>query len=96
MTEQNQQEPFRVRVEHLRIKPNVSAGMNFLRLAALAYLLRGTTEEPEPPIEVVEDGTGGWRVEDGRHRFFAAVVAGRPDVLCVVRQPAALSGTNPA
>jgi hypothetical protein len=76
--------PVRIRVEHLRIKANVTAGMNYLRIGALAYQLRGTTEEPEPPIEVVPDGDG-WRIDDGRHRYFAAVIAGRPDVLCIVR-----------
>jgi hypothetical protein len=79
--------PFRVRVEHLRLPANVSAGMNFLRLAALAYRLRGTTDEVEGPIHVRQEDDGGYRVVDGRHRFLAAVIAGRPDVLCAMDAP---------
>lgn len=73
---------FRVRVEDLRLPANVTAGMNALRLCSLAYRMRGTTDEIEGPITVRRDGDG-WRVVDGRHRFLGAVIAGRPDVLCV-------------
>lgn len=74
--------PFRIRVERLRIRPNVSAGMDVLVLMSLAAMMRKTTEDP-PPIRVSELNGGNWRVEDGRHRFFGAVIAGRPDVLAV-------------
>jgi hypothetical protein len=77
--------PFRVRVEDLRLPANVAAGMNALRLCALAYRLRATTDEPEGPIEVTREADGTWRIHDGRHRYIAAVIAGRPDVLCVER-----------
>lgn len=76
---------FRVRVEDVRLPPNVTAGMNALRLMALAYRMRGTTSEVEGPITVRPEA-GGWRVVDGRHRFLAAVIAGRPDVLAVTEQ----------
>jgi hypothetical protein len=59
--------------------------MNALRLCALAYRLRATTDEPEGPIEVTREADGTWRIHDGRHRYIAAVIAGRPDVLCVER-----------
>jgi hypothetical protein len=72
---------FRVRVEDLRLGPNVSAGMNPLVLMSLTFRLRTTTDDPEPVV-VRPHPQGGLLVVDGRHRFLAAVVAGRPDVLC--------------
>lgn len=72
----------RVRIEDLRFGPNPPAGMNLLVLASLAYMLRSTTEDPEP-VEVTWEPGLGWRVHDGRHRALAAMLAGRPDVLCV-------------
>jgi hypothetical protein len=74
-------EPFRVRVEQLRLGANPPAGMNVLVLMSLAYMLRSTAEDPEP-VQVTRDGDG-WRVHDGRHRAVAALIAGRPDVLSV-------------
>jgi hypothetical protein len=71
---------FRVRVEDILLKPNIPAGCNPLVLMSLAHLLRSTDQDPDP-VKVRRDG-GRWRVSDGRHRFLAAVVAGRPDVLC--------------
>jgi len=72
---------FRVRVEDLRLKPNVPCGMDFGVIGGLLKMLRTTCEDP-PPILVERDGDG-WRVLDGRHRYFGAVIAGRPDVLAV-------------
>lgn len=82
---------FRVPAGHLVLRA-VAKGMDIARVAELVPVLRDTTMDWEPvvvswvgwtwdsrnagPFEV-------WRIEDGRHRYFAAVVAGRPDVLCV-------------
>lgn len=74
--------PFRARIEDVRLPANVPAGCNYLVLGSLAYMLRATTEDPEP-VEVELEADGSWRVCDGRHRYLAAVIAGRPDVLCV-------------
>lgn len=71
----------RVRIEDLRFGANPPAGMNVLVLMSLAYLLKSTTEDPEPVIVEAEDN--GFRISDGRHRAVAALIAGRPDVLCV-------------
>ena len=71
---------FRVPIEDVRLPRNVAAGVNFLVLASLAHLLRATTEDP-PPILVQPLENATYRVSDGRTRFLAAVVAGRPDVL---------------
>jgi hypothetical protein len=74
--------PFRVPVERLHLLPNIPAGMCPSTLLGLVPLLRKTGED-HPPILVREDGDG-WQILDGRHRFFASVIAGRPDVLAEV------------
>lgn len=73
----------RVRVERLVMRANVPAGCNPLLLMSLAYVNRATSDDHGGPIVVrpIED-TGLYRVIDGRHRFLAAVIAGRPDVAC--------------
>lgn len=70
---------FRVPVSHLRLKPNVPAGMDPCILLGLVPLMRKTAEDHDP-ILVRPDGDL-WEIQDGRHRFMAAVIAGRPDVL---------------
>lgn len=72
---------FRVPLEDLRVGPNVTAGMNPYRLLGLVPLLKETTQDHEP-ITVRPLPGGSWRVVDGRHRFLASIIAGRPDVLC--------------
>lgn len=73
----------RVRLEDLRLPPNVPAGMNFLLLGHFAYQLRATTEDLDP-ITVERLADGSFRITDGRHRAVAALIAGRPDVPAVV------------
>lgn len=58
--------------------------MNYLKLGHYAYHLRATTEDLDP-IEVEPVGDGSFRITDGRHRALAALIAGRPHVLAVVR-----------
>lgn len=70
---------FRVPIERLHLRPNIPAGMDPCVLLGLVPLLRKTGQDHDP-ILVREDGDG-WEIRDGRHRFFAAVIAGRPDVL---------------
>jgi hypothetical protein len=54
--------------------------MDFGVIGGLLKKLRTTSEDWEPIIvQAVDDGT--FIVKDGRHRFFANVIAGRPDVL---------------
>lgn len=72
---------FRVPVEDLRLKPNIPAGMDLAVVAAMIPRLRKTAQDWEPIV--VQREADGFRVLDGRHRFFAAVIAGRPDVLAV-------------
>jgi ParB-like chromosome segregation protein Spo0J len=71
---------FRVRLEKLRVGPNVPAGCNPLVVMSLVYAMRASNEDP-PPVHVAGDGDG-YRVVDGRHRFIAAIIAGRSDLLC--------------
>ena len=72
---------FRVRVENLRLKPNVPAGMDLGVVGGLCKRMRTTAEDWDPAL-VVPLNDGVWRILDGRHRFFAAVISGRPDLLC--------------
>jgi hypothetical protein len=74
--------PFRAPVDRLRLKPNIPAGMDPCILLGLVPKLRKTDEDWEPIV--VRLGTDGvWQIQDGRHRFFASVIAGRRDVLAV-------------
>lgn len=72
---------FRVRVEDLRIAPNIPAGMDPCILLGLVPLMRKTAEDHQPIV--VRRHGDHWRITDGRHRFMAAVIAGRSDVLAV-------------
>lgn len=79
--------PFRIPLEMLRIKQPVSAGMDPCVLLGMVPILRRTTQDL-PPILVDARCTpanpcGSWRVQDGRHRDFAHVIAGRRDILSV-------------
>jgi hypothetical protein len=47
---------------------------------SLAHMYRSTTDGA-PPVEVRDLGNGYWLVLDGRHRYLASVIAGRPDLL---------------
>jgi hypothetical protein len=71
---------FRANLEDVRLCPNITAGMNLLVVASLAYMMRTSREDPPPVSVSPEDGV--WRLHDGRHRLVAAMIAGRPDVLC--------------
>lgn len=73
--------PFRVRVEDVLMPPAVAAGMNPYVLMGLVPRLLQTTED-HTPIVVRREGDW-WRIVDGRHRFVASILAGRPDVLAL-------------
>jgi hypothetical protein len=74
-----------VRIEDLRLPPNVPAGMNYLLLGFFAYQLRATNKSLEP-ILVERVGDGSFRITDGRHRAIAALIAGRPSVDAVIQE----------
>jgi uncharacterized ParB-like nuclease family protein len=59
---------------------------------SLAHMYRSTSGDA-PPVEVRDLGNGYWRVLDGRHRYLASVIAGRPDLLATVE--AATPSTPP-
>jgi hypothetical protein len=73
-------ELFRVPVSALLLLPNIPAGMDLAVVGGLVALMRKTAQDP-PPIDVRPVADGLWLVLDGRHRYFGAVIAGRPDVL---------------
>lgn len=74
--------PTRIPIERLHLLPNVPAGMCPYTLMGLVAKMRKTTED-HTPIRVREDGDG-WQILDGRHRFFAAVIGGRSDILAEI------------
>jgi hypothetical protein len=73
----------RIPVDRLLLKPAVTVGMSPWVLHSLAHRYRTTTEDADPITVTALDG-GLYRIEDGRHRYFASVIAGRPDVLAVL------------
>ena len=75
--------PWRLPLHEIVLKPNVPAGMDFAVLGGLAAMMRKTRKDP-PPIEVSPLPCGHWQLEDGRHRYMGAVIAGRPDVLATL------------
>ncbi len=75
---------FRVPLHLLRVKVPVTAGMDPCVLLGMVPILRKTTQDL-PPILVddlctPQNPCGSWRAQDGRHRFFAHVIAGRHDI----------------
>lgn len=80
--------PFRVRVEHLVLLPAVPSGMDFGEIGGKLKQYRTTTEDDHPCTVRRRAGLPEpyWELLDGRHRFFAAVISGRPDVLAVVEE----------
>lgn len=81
----------RVPLELLLVGPPVPAGCNLLKIAAMAYEYRATSEDREPAL-VTREGEH-YRITDGRHRYLASLIAGRVDLLCEVL-PAAVPGQD--
>lgn len=77
----NEPKPFRLPVNVLLLKPNIPAGCNFARVGTFVDMMRTTDQDPAP-IVVRQEGLY-WRVQDGRHRYLGAVIAGRRDVLAI-------------
>lgn len=80
--------PFRIPLRLLRVKDPVTAGIDPCVLLGMVPILRKTTQDL-PPILVDDHCTrlnpcGSWRTQDGRHRFFAHVIAGRHDIVAVL------------
>jgi hypothetical protein len=71
-----------VRIERLRFKAPIAAGMNVFTLLGMVPLLRNTSQDHDPILVSPACPTCGDRVVlDGRHRWIASVIAGRPSVL---------------
>jgi hypothetical protein len=73
---------FLVPLHHLRFQPNLPAGMNPLRVCAIADRLRNVGGEVDVPVLVERLNEDDWIVRDGRHRVVASWIAGRSTVLC--------------
>ena len=56
--------------------------MSVLVICAVAEKLRNT-HDPINPVHVRRQQDGTWALLDGRHRWLAHWIAGRPLILCV-------------
>lgn len=71
----------RVPVTALRFKDVITAGLDPYVLLGLVPLLRKTAQDHDPVLVSQPCPTCGTRITlDGRHRWIAAVLAGRHDI----------------
>jgi hypothetical protein len=70
---------FRIPLDDIKVLKPVPCGMDPYVLMSLVPLMRTTTEDHEPVL-VRREGDG-WRLVDGRHRWVAALMGGRQDIL---------------
>lgn len=71
-------------LDQLLFKPNMPAGMDWAVIGLWVVRFRKTAELCDPAITVAPiDGTGHWRILDGRHRTVASLIAGRTHINAV-------------
>jgi hypothetical protein len=75
-------EPFLLPVHELHPQEPIPAGMSVLVMCAVAERLRNTHEQITP-VQVRRQDDGGWLLVEGRHRWLAHWIAGRPLIRCV-------------
>jgi hypothetical protein len=75
------EQPFLLPVHELHPPEPIPAGMSVLVMCAVAERLRNT-HDPITPVEV-RKVDGGWLLVEGRHRWLAHWIAGRPLIRCV-------------
>ena len=73
----------KVPLNKLVLRKPVSAGMDLAVIGHFVMIFRKSTLPCDPPILVRRLKNGHWKVMDGRHRFFAAVIAGRTEIEAV-------------
>lgn len=75
---------FQARIDRLRFKDPIAAGLNPYNLLGMVPLLRGSNEDHDPILVSPACPTCGDRIVlDGRHRWIASVIAGRSTVLAI-------------
>jgi hypothetical protein len=74
-------QPFLLPVHELRPPEPIPAGMSVLVMCAVAERLRNTHEQITPVQ--VRKVDGEWLLVEGRHRWLAHWIAGRPLIRCV-------------
>lgn len=77
---------FRVWLDRIHVKGAVPAGMNPYTVMGLVPLYRNTAQDHDEPVLVDHPcpTCGVRRLQDGRHRFVASVMAGRADILAAL------------
>lgn len=93
------EEPRLVPIERLLFKEPVTAGADIFTIAALVKFYRGCNEHAEPivltpVIPYIVEGGPFWRIQDGRHRVIASIIAGRKAVLAVDEWTCAICGEH--
>lgn len=73
---------FRIPLHHCRLQPNIPAGLNYLRVGAIADRIRNGGLDIEPVL-VRYRGPRDWLILDGRHRWMASWVAGVRDIAAI-------------
>lgn len=74
-----------VPLHNLVFKPNMPAGLDWAVIGMWVVRFRKTPQPCDPPIEISHiSETEFWRIEDGRHRVVAAMIAGRTHIDAVV------------
>jgi hypothetical protein len=73
--------PIRIPLSEIRFaERQVPSGLNYLRLGSMWERMLYTTEDLKP-IVVKPRSDGAYDLVDGRHRWVAALGAGRQDIL---------------
>lgn len=82
---------FLLPLHEIHLKPNLPCGLNVLTLMAITAVLRNSHHPVEPVLVRKEDGH--WLLVDGRHRYMAALIAGRESIAC--KEHAVAHGEDP-
>lgn len=62
------------------LRPNIPAGMDWSVIGHFVSIFRKYSKPCDPPVLVSPMENGLWRLVDGKHRFFASVIAGRTEI----------------
>jgi hypothetical protein len=80
-------EPVEIRLDRILLPRAVPAGLDWAVVGLWTAYQRKRSDPVEPPIVVRAEGAY-YRISDGRHRFVAAVTAGRDAIAAIVEDPA--------
>lgn len=76
-------DPVEVRLDRILLPRAVPAGCDWAVIGLWVARQRKTSDPVDPPIVLRPEGDH-YRITDGRHRFLAAVIAGRDAIAATV------------